>query len=71
LAALQRHIFRQFFRALFPAIIGRRQPIRHIRRHVIASLLPTGGLSSIYYAERLYQCDRRHRHRGGTVLLRR
>ena len=47
---------RQFFRALFPAIIGSAgQPIAIFADTIIASLLPTGGLSSIYYAERLYQ----------------
>ena len=47
---------RQFFRALFPAIIGSAGgQIAIFADTIIASALPTGGLSSIYYAERLYQ----------------
>ena len=47
---------RQFFRALAPAIIGSAGvPIAIFADTIIASLLPTGMVSSIYYAERLYQ----------------
>jgi len=47
---------RQFFRALAPAIIGSAGvQIAIFADTILASLLPTGGLSSIYYAERLYQ----------------
>lgn len=47
---------RQFFRALLPAIIGSAGvQIAIFVDTIIASLLPTGVVSSIYYAERLYQ----------------
>ena len=47
---------RQFFRALLPAIIGSAGvQIAIFADTIIASLLPTGIVSSIYYAERLYQ----------------
>jgi putative peptidoglycan lipid II flippase len=47
---------RQFFGALLPAIIGSAGvQIAIFADTIIASLLPTGILSSIYYAERLYQ----------------
>jgi putative peptidoglycan lipid II flippase len=47
---------RQFFRALVPAIIGSAGvQIAIFADTIIASLLPTGVVSSIYYAERLYQ----------------
>lgn len=47
---------RQFFRALGPAIIGSAGvQIAIFADTIIASLLPTGIVSAIYYAERLYQ----------------
>ena len=47
---------RQFFGALLPAIIGSAGvQIAIFADTIIASLLPTGVVSSIYYAERLYQ----------------
>jgi putative peptidoglycan lipid II flippase len=47
---------RQFFSALAPAIIGSAGvQIAIFADTIIASLLPTGVVSSIYYAERLYQ----------------
>ncbi len=47
---------RQFFRALGPAVIGSAGvQIAIFADTIIASLLPTGGPSSIYYAERIYQ----------------
>ncbi len=47
---------RQFFGALAPAIIGSAGvQIAIFADTIIASLLPTGVVSSIYYAERLYQ----------------
>ena len=47
---------RQFFRALGPAVIGSAGvQIAIFADTLIASLLPTGGLSSIYYADRIYQ----------------
>jgi putative peptidoglycan lipid II flippase len=47
---------RQFFAALIPAIIGSAGvQIAILADTIIASLLPTGMVSSIYYAERLYQ----------------
>jgi putative peptidoglycan lipid II flippase len=47
---------RQFFGALAPAIIGSAGvQIAILADSIIASLLPTGAVSSIYYAERLYQ----------------
>ncbi len=47
---------RQFFRALGPAVIGSAGvQIAIFADTIIGSLLPTGGPSSIYYAERLYQ----------------
>jgi putative peptidoglycan lipid II flippase len=47
---------RQFFGALIPAIIGSAGvQIAILADTIIASLLPTGMVSSIYYAERLYQ----------------
>jgi putative peptidoglycan lipid II flippase len=47
---------RQFFAALGPAVIGSAgQQIAILADTILASLLPTGAVSSIYYAERLYQ----------------
>ncbi len=47
---------RQFFRALGPAVIGSAGvQIAIFADTIIASWLPTGGLSSIYYADRIYQ----------------
>ncbi|GAC1330646.1 MAG: murein biosynthesis integral membrane protein MurJ [Beijerinckiaceae bacterium] len=47
---------RRFFRALGPAVIGAGGvQIALFADTIIASLLPTGGLSSIYYADRIYQ----------------
>jgi putative peptidoglycan lipid II flippase len=47
---------RRFFRAFLPAIIGSAGvQIAILVDTIIASLLPTGIVSSIYYAERLYQ----------------
>jgi putative peptidoglycan lipid II flippase len=47
---------RQFFSALGPAVIGSAgQQIAILADTILASLLPTGAVSSIYYAERLYQ----------------
>ncbi len=47
---------RRFFRALGPAVIGSAGvQIAIFADTIISSLLPTGGPSSIYYAERIYQ----------------
>ncbi len=47
---------RRFFRALGPAVIGSAGvQIAIFADTIIASLLPTGGPSSIYYADRIYQ----------------
>jgi putative peptidoglycan lipid II flippase len=47
---------RQFFGALFPAVVSSAGvPIAIFADTIIASLLPTGIVSAIYYAERLYQ----------------
>ncbi len=47
---------RRFFRRLGPAIIGSAGPqIAVFADTIIASMLPTGGLSSVYYADRMYQ----------------
>lgn len=47
---------RQFFGALGPAVIGSAGvQIAIFADTIIASMLPTGGLSSIYYADRIYQ----------------
>jgi putative peptidoglycan lipid II flippase len=47
---------RQFFRALGPAVIGSAGvQIALFADTIIASLLPTGAISSIYYADRIYQ----------------
>ncbi len=47
---------RQFFAALGPAVIGSAGvQIAIFADTIIASMLPTGGLSSIYYADRIYQ----------------
>ena len=47
---------RQFFRALGPAVIGSAGvQIAMFADTIISSLLPTGGPSSIYYADRIYQ----------------
>lgn len=47
---------RQFFGALGPAVIGSAGvQIAIFADTLIASMLPTGGLSSIYYADRIYQ----------------
>ncbi len=47
---------RRFLARLGPAIIGSAGPqIAVFADTIIASMLPTGGLSSIYYADRMYQ----------------
>ena len=47
---------KEFFRALGPAVIGSAGvQIAMFADTLIASLLPTGAVSSIYYADRLYQ----------------
>ena len=47
---------RRFFGRLGPAIIGSAGPqIAVFADTIIASMLPTGGLSSVYYADRMYQ----------------
>ncbi len=47
---------RLFFRALGPAVIGSAGPqIAIFADTIIGSMLPTGGPSSLYYAERIYQ----------------
>jgi putative peptidoglycan lipid II flippase len=47
---------RRFFTALGPAVIGSAgQQIAILADTILASALPTGAVSSIYYAERLYQ----------------
>ena len=47
---------RRFFARLGPAIIGSAGPqIAVFADTIIASMLPTGGLSSVYYADRMYQ----------------
>ena len=47
---------RKFFRALGPAVIGSAGiQIALFADTIIGSLLPTGGPSSIYYADRIYQ----------------
>jgi putative peptidoglycan lipid II flippase len=47
---------RHFFRALAPAVIGAGGvQIALFADTIISSLLPTGGPSSIYYADRIYQ----------------
>ena len=47
---------RRFFRALAPAVIGAGGvQIALFADTIISSLLPTGGPSSIYYADRIYQ----------------
>lgn len=47
---------KQFFKALGPAVIGSAGvQIALFADTIIASLLPTGGPSSIYYADRIYQ----------------
>ena len=47
---------RRFFKALGPAVIGSAGvQIAIFADTIIASLLPTGGPSSLYYAERIYQ----------------
>ena len=47
---------RKFFKALGPAVIGSAGvQIALFADTIIGSLLPTGGVSSIYYADRLYQ----------------
>jgi putative peptidoglycan lipid II flippase len=47
---------RQFFRALAPAVIGSAgTQIAILADTIIASILPTGILSSVSYADRLYQ----------------
>ncbi len=49
-------VVRRFFRALGPAIIGSAGvQIALFADTIIGSLLPTGGVSSLYYADRLYQ----------------
>jgi putative peptidoglycan lipid II flippase len=47
---------RRFFRTLLPAVIGSTgAQIAIAADTLIASLLPTGAVSSLYYADRLYQ----------------
>ncbi|WP_158810010.1 murein biosynthesis integral membrane protein MurJ [Beijerinckia sp. L45] len=47
---------KRFFGRLGPAIIGSAGPqIAVFADTIIASMLPTGGLSSVYYADRMYQ----------------
>jgi putative peptidoglycan lipid II flippase len=47
---------KQFFKALVPAVIGSAGvQIAMFADTIISSLLPTGGPSSIYYADRIYQ----------------
>lgn len=47
---------RRFFRSLGPAVIGSAGvQIAMFADTIIASLLPTGAVSSLYYADRLYQ----------------
>ena len=47
---------KQFFTAMGPAVIGSAGvQIALFADTIIASMLPTGGVSSIYYADRLYQ----------------
>jgi putative peptidoglycan lipid II flippase len=47
---------RQFFAAIFPAVVGSAgTQIAIFADTIISSLLPTGGPSSIYYADRIYQ----------------
>src|SRR6187402_681691 len=47
---------RQFFRALGPAIVGSAGvQLALFADTIIASFLPTGAVSSLYYADRLYQ----------------
>jgi putative peptidoglycan lipid II flippase len=50
------HDVRRFFRMLGPAVIGSAgAQIAVFADTIISSLLPTGGPSSLYYAERIYQ----------------
>ena len=47
---------KQFFKAFAPAVIGSAGvQIALFADTIIGSLLPTGGLASIYYADRIYQ----------------
>jgi putative peptidoglycan lipid II flippase len=47
---------KQFFTAFLPAVIGSAGvQIAIFADTIISSMLPTGGVSSIYYADRLYQ----------------
>ncbi|HEY8579270.1 MAG TPA: murein biosynthesis integral membrane protein MurJ, partial [Beijerinckiaceae bacterium] len=47
---------RRFFKAFVPAVIGSAGvQIATFADTIIGSLLPTGGLASIYYADRIYQ----------------
>ncbi len=47
---------KKFFKAFLPAVIGSAGvQIALFADTIIGSLLPTGGISSIYYADRLYQ----------------
>ncbi len=47
---------RRFFVRLGPAVIGSAGPqIAVFADTIIASMLPTGGLTSLYYADRMYQ----------------
>jgi putative peptidoglycan lipid II flippase len=47
---------RSFFKALGPAVVGSAGvQIAMFADTVLASLLPTGGVASLYYADRLYQ----------------
>ena len=60
LAGLTRPVFdadvKQFFTAVVPAVIGSAGvQIAIFADTIIASLLPTGSVSAIYYADRIYQ----------------
>jgi putative peptidoglycan lipid II flippase len=47
---------RRFFRTLGPAVVGSNvAQIAILADTILASLLPTGAVSSLYYADRLYQ----------------
>ena len=47
---------RRFFRRLGPAVIGSAGPqIAVFADTIIVSLLPTGGVTALYYADRMYQ----------------
>ena len=47
---------RRFFKTLGPAVVGSAGvQLAMFADTIIASLLPTGAVSSLYYADRLYQ----------------